>query len=236
MAPRERDWLPKAENDHQHHDRDVEPDPVSLGDRVGDEVGAHRELVHKGQRDRQVGVEVDAVPGLVREALTRGLDRQEAHDHHQPERDGRREHPRVGEEQGVDLVGNRDAGLRRKADRGEDPMADEQPQRAEADPLVPTREIAGAEQLVQPRAARHEDYPDEREVGTEQRRDLAQRREQAAKRSDLRNAAVNEPHSGDDECVGGDHRPDLDRMDRPDLRKRWDAGTHGEALLHVPRR
>src|SRR5665647_3870531 len=67
VAPREHDGLPQAEHENQHHDRYVEPYPVHLGDRVTDEVGADDELVHKCKRNRQVCIQVDAVPGLVRE-------------------------------------------------------------------------------------------------------------------------------------------------------------------------
>ena len=64
VAHGERDRLSQPEHEHQDHDRDVQRNPVGQGDRI-DEVGSHCQLVQEGQRDREVRVQVDSVPGLV---------------------------------------------------------------------------------------------------------------------------------------------------------------------------
>ena len=72
-----------------------------------------------------------------------------------------------------------------------------------------------AEDLVEPRASRHQDELDEREVRPEQGGQLADRRELAAERGQLVESAVTEPHGEDEHAVGDEHRDDLRGTHRP---------------------
>ena len=63
----------------------------------------------------------------------------------------------------------------RVPDGREHAVAEEQPDRRETQPAMGDRQAVHPEDLVEPRAARHEDELDEREIGAEQGRDLADR-------------------------------------------------------------
>jgi hypothetical protein len=56
---------PKRKTSQRPERNHVQGDPVEARDLVGGEVNADEELVQEGERDGQVRVQVDCVPGLV---------------------------------------------------------------------------------------------------------------------------------------------------------------------------
>ena len=90
------DRLADAEDEDERGGDDVERDPVADRDRVVDEVGADEDLVEEAERDREVGVEVEPVPRLVRQAAARGTDRGDRHEPEQRAADDRHQDVRVG--------------------------------------------------------------------------------------------------------------------------------------------
>ena len=90
------------------------------------------------------------------------------------------------------------------------------------------------EHLVEPRAARHQDELDEREVGPVQGGQLADRGELAAERGELVEAAVAEPHREDEATVADQEGDDLGAADRPGPRQRDRARRAGSASSRWP--
>ena len=173
VTQRRPDRLAEPE-DEDHRDRDHQQGrPVDPRHGIVDEVAPHDELVREPERDPQVGVEVDAVPGLVREPPPRGADRGDRDDSEACHRGGRHQHEGVRPEQGGRLVEDVPPVAHRPAERREDDVSCEQPDRPEPEPAVRPRQAIHAEDLVEPRATRHEDQLDEREVGAQERGDLA---------------------------------------------------------------
>src|SRR4029077_17967432 len=87
-----------------------------------------RELVRESERDREVRVEMDEVPGLVRQASPRGRQRQHGHGDQQEERRDRRYEAVVVIDEVTELRDDAEAVVQRIPDRLGDPMPDQQPQ------------------------------------------------------------------------------------------------------------
>ena len=66
MTHGRRDGVADAEDEHEPDRDQVEPDPVQRRDLVVHEVGADEELMQEPERDREIGIEMDAVPRLAR--------------------------------------------------------------------------------------------------------------------------------------------------------------------------
>ena len=103
---------------------------------------------------------------------------------------------------------------------------------------MPLRQAAQAEQLIEPRTARHEHDAHEGEEGAQQRGQLARGGEQTAEGGDLVQATVDHPHAEDDDDVGGHDEPHLERVDGPYTRDRWQPRPRARANtpLHCARR
>jgi hypothetical protein len=67
VAQRCADRLAEPEDQDGRAGKDIQPDPVQAGHRVVGEVGPDHELVRERQGDREIGVQVDPVPELVRQ-------------------------------------------------------------------------------------------------------------------------------------------------------------------------
>src|ERR1035437_718572 len=65
VPPRDRSRLAEAE-DRQRAERDhIQSDPEEARDLVGREVHAHGQLVQEAERDREICVQVNGVPGFI---------------------------------------------------------------------------------------------------------------------------------------------------------------------------
>jgi len=232
MAEEELNGLTEPEHDDRDDRDDVQADPVGLGHRIREEVGPDDELVGETEGHAQVGIQVDEVPGLVRETSARHPHRRDAHgdQHHQPDgthedvRIRRQERPRLGQEVAAARQG--------KARRRQDGVGDEEPHAAETDPAVPAREARQTDQPIQPRAPRHQHQADQREVRPEQGRDLARGDEQGSRGRQSVEAAMADPHPDDEQPI-----PDRDRQDiaRQQRARGWhvDPTAGGRKIGHV---
>jgi hypothetical protein len=145
--------------DHAREGHEVQGIPVGSGERVADELRAGGELVAEGERDRQVGVEMDEVPRLVAQTAPHGGGDRDADQQHESGR--RRDHAGELLDQPARLlehagpVGDRVAGGDQRG------VGDEQPQHRVPGPAMPRR---GA------RPARQHQQLDQCEVRAEQAR------------------------------------------------------------------
>src|SRR4051794_9816583 len=97
MSDVDEDGRTEPEGQQGPDHRDVQGDPIPPCERVVDEVGTDDELVGESEGDRQVGVEMDPVPGLIGDAPASephrgdrdGDEEPEAHDGHEDEVPGR---------------------------------------------------------------------------------------------------------------------------------------------------
>ena len=67
VAERGREWLDEPEHEDRRPSDDIQRDPVGPRDRIVGEVAAGDELMAEPEGDREVGVQVDPVPGFVRQ-------------------------------------------------------------------------------------------------------------------------------------------------------------------------
>ena len=153
VVQRGRDRLAHPEREDQDDHRRVQQDPVGAGERVVHEIGADDELVRRPEHDRQVCVQVEAVPGLVREPSACPAHGADGHEDEQPERCHRHEDERVGRDHRPRLRDDRRVARGGETDRREHAVGDEQPDRREAEPAVPDGESVHPEGAVEPRAA-----------------------------------------------------------------------------------
>ena len=182
VAQRGPDRLPEPEDEDGRDGQDIQPDPVQAGHRIVGEVGPDHELMGEGQGDGQVGVQVDPVPCLVRQASAGRPHRADRDRHEQREPGDRPQHERVRRDQRPGLADHRLAVAEPIADRRRQGMDTEQPDTAEPDPAVSRGEPVHPERLLQPWAARHEDELDQDKVRPEQGRQLSDRGEEARRR------------------------------------------------------
>ena len=146
-------------------------DPVTWrGELVVHEVRADEQLVQEGEGDGEVGVEVEAVPGLVREPAPggSGTELTPTTTNSANPAVAQRTYGYVVQEHRSSSSTTPCAVAHRVTGRGQDARACDQPDRREAEPTV--RDLARrsmAEGLVEPRAAAHEHELDEGEVGAE---------------------------------------------------------------------
>ena len=110
------DRLADPEDEHERGGRHVQRDPVADRDRVVDEVGADEQLVEEPEGDREIGVQVEAVPRLVRQPAPGGPDRADRHQREQAAADQRHQHVRVGRDQRQELADDVAAVAERVAD------------------------------------------------------------------------------------------------------------------------
>ena len=123
------------------------------------------------QHDRQVGIEVDEVPGLVGEAASGDGDRQHRRSAiEQSERDDGRQQALVAGDEVGQLTGDVLAVPKLVAQGLKDGVADQQANREVAVPLVEHGHSLQAEGVLEPRQPRHEQQLPEDEVGSEQPR------------------------------------------------------------------
>ena len=93
-------------------------------------------------------------------------------------------------EQRQELVDGDTVARHRVADRGQHGVPDEQPDRREADPAMGVGDAILAKDLIQPRAARHQDELDQDQVCPEQGADLAGRGEDPGRGREFGRTAV----------------------------------------------
>src|SRR5450759_899138 len=106
--------------------------------------------------------------------------------------------------------------------------------RKHAKPAMRPRETVHPEHLVQPRAARHEDQLDERQIRAEERGDLAGRGQDGRGAGQMIGASVTDPHRDDERAVGDEERHDVGGADRPEPWKRDAGGSRGALHGWVP--
>ncbi len=142
-------------DDRRGH-RGVERRPGDPGGPVVDEVGAGRELVAERQRDREVGVEVQVVPGLVAHPAAGGPGRDDADPDQQQPGDRRHEHVRVAQQQRRGLADH--VGVRGDRVPPDDQQAvrRDQADRVAAAHRVPAGQPVGADAALQRRDAGHQ--------------------------------------------------------------------------------
>ena len=99
VAEGELQRLPDTEHQDRHDGDEVEADPVGLRERVGQEIRPDDQLVGEAEGHPQVGVQVDVVPGFVRQAPASDPDGGDADGHQHHQADGRHEHVRVGRQE-----------------------------------------------------------------------------------------------------------------------------------------
>ena len=199
---------------------DVQADPVQRGELVVHEVRADEQLVQEGEGDGEVGIEVEAVPGFVREPAPGCPDGADADEDEQPEPGRRPQHVRIGRQEHRELVDDARAIAHRVAGRREDAVGADQPDRREPEPTMRHGEAVHAEGFVEPRAAAHEHELDQREVGAEERRELAGGGQRAGRRPELVEAAVADPQQDDEHAVPDEQRHDVRLPDPPAPRQR----------------
>ncbi len=93
VPQRQPQWPTGAEREQARRDRQVRAAPGHARDPVVGELGADRELMGEGEQHRQVGVQMQVVPGLVRQPAPHGARREPAHPDQQ--RQGNRGHEHV---------------------------------------------------------------------------------------------------------------------------------------------
>ena len=136
VAQRARDREHDAQADERAERDGVQRPPVGAGDGLALELPAGGELMAEGQRDRQVGRDVQRVPHPVGEPAPDGHDRADDDDHQQAEPDGGQQDARVAREQVVGLPGQRDAVVERVAGGDEHGVGQEQREARDAvDPM-----------------------------------------------------------------------------------------------------
>ena len=118
-----------------------------------DEIVADVELVEEPERDRQIGVEVDAVPRLVGETAASGLDRADRDDYEDATADERHQHVRIGRDERPELDHDVAPVAQGVADGDEQSVGKEEPRAREAEPAMRPGETVHPEDLVEPRAA-----------------------------------------------------------------------------------
>src|SRR5450756_638235 len=87
-------------------DQDVQPAPVPDESWVPSEVDPGRQLMAESQRDRQVGIEMDEVPGFIREAASCDRDRHHDDGDHESKGDDGRQKALVAGYEVAQLAGN----------------------------------------------------------------------------------------------------------------------------------
>ena len=214
------------DQDHRHRDHQ-QGRPVDPGHGIVDEVAPHDELVGEAERDPEVRVQVDAVPGLVGKPPPRCPNRGDRDGREAGHAGGRHQHEWIRPEQGGRLVEEASPVGHRPAERREDDMSREQPDRAKPEPPVRPGQAVHAEGLVEPGASRHEDQLDEREVGAQERGDLARRGEDGSGARQRRCAPVSNPHRDDERAVGHHEGDDVGGTNGPAPRKRDADGSRG---------
>ncbi len=204
MTPRHPQGDRHPERDDQEGRGHIERHPVSDCPGVTREIGARRQLMSEGQRDGQVGVEVDEVPGLMGDAPPCGSHRGHRDQHEESRRDVGHQHVRVGGEEDPGLGGEGAPVGHRVAGRGEDDVAADEADGGESEPAVPAADPIDPEEVVQPRAARHQHHLDQRAVGAQQGGELPRPGEHRRRVGQIGELPVADPHPHDEEGVGGE--------------------------------
>ncbi len=207
-------------------------DQATRAGRSLDELRAGGELVAERQRDREVGVEVQVIPGLVAQPAAGGPGRDGADPDQQQAGDGRHQHVRVAQQERRGLADH--VGVRGDRVPPDDQQAvrDDEADRVAAAHGVPARQPVGADAALQRRDAGHQrDEHDDRVAG-QQAGDPPGVGQPVAEPADRRRARPPEPDGG--RRAGGDRGQHGGRMG-PDRRGRGNgggAGNGGAALRH----
>ena len=180
-AQRDRDPVPQHQDGHgQVHRRPPEP-----RGQVVDERRADGELVAEGQRDGQVGVQVQVVPGLVANPPPRRAHRDDAYAEQQESGHRRHQHVRVLGEQRGRLAGQAGVRLDRVAPQDEQAVCDDHADDVPAAHRVPAGQLVGADAALQRREPRHQRDQDHHAVAGQQAEDLAGSGQPAAEPADV---------------------------------------------------
>ena len=207
VADRDDDPVP----DDQRRGRDVQQFPGEPGGRVLDEGGAVGELVAERQRDRQVGVEVQVVPGLVAEPTPQRPQRGEPHPEQQEVADGRHQHVGVGGEQRRRLADHVRVRGQRVAPDDEQHVPADDPAQHPAEGAVPAGQPVGADPALDRRQPRHQQHRDHHPVPGQQAEALPDGGQRTAGADD---GVGGMPPQGEDRGrAGGDQRQRGGRAD-----------------------
>lgn len=149
-------------------DQNVKRAPVPHERGVAGEVDAGGQLVAECEHHRQIGVEMDEVPGFVGELASCDGDRQRRDSDEESERDDRRQQALVARDEVSQLAGNVLAVSKLVTKRLKHGVTDEQANREIAIPLVEHCHALQAEGVLQERQPSHEQELPQDEVGAEQ--------------------------------------------------------------------
>ena len=154
---------------HDHH-QGAEPQhgPPEARDGMADERRARVDLVRERQEQREVRVQVDRPPGLVRHPPAGEPVGRDAGGEQRDRADGRREDAGIGPEQLAELVQRADLRLPRVADGDQHRVREQEVQGPRAEPAVPGDQAVLADRALERRDARDEQDDDDHRVGGEQ--------------------------------------------------------------------
>lgn len=243
--------MANAEAEHEADDGDIECHPVAFRDRIAAQVRPNHQLVPEAERDRQIQIQMDEVPRLVRQPATCSADG-EGGSHDQERGTGRgHEHVRILTDKTCQLGRQGDTITSCVPRSGEQDVTEDQPCACETEPAVPARQQVEAEDVLQPGDARHQHDLHQRRVCPEEGRELAGRGETSAHVAGRREASVAQPHAHDEDGVADDHGENIAGADAPPSRDGEDhragcppprrahhatVGSEADDLLTVGRR
>ena len=206
VAPGDGDRQRHAQADEGGQGEHVEADPRRPRDGLVLELVPRGELVGEGQRHGDVGEQVDAVPGPVRQAPAHDGRRRGHHHEQQHEAARRREHPRVVAEQRPQLGDGADPVLEGVPRRDERRVGEDEGQHGDPAHAVGAGDAPGAERPVDERDAGEQQHLDEREVAAGHPGHPAEARQQPGRVVHLAHAALAPPEAdGEGQPGRGEH-------------------------------
>ncbi len=187
--------------------RDERPQrpPVDGRERVRQEVRTRPQHVRDREPDPEVAVEVQQMPGLVAQAATGATDARRDDHHKKCRARGGEEHPGVVPHEVPCLRERVHARRDGVAEDEQHDLREEQPERPEADPAMHARDGITAEAALEQRHARHQEHLVQEQIGRDESRDAAERRERLPSPGEQAlHAAAGDPQRRDEQT----RRPD----------------------------
>ena len=197
--------------EHERRDDEVQGRPPEPRDEAAGEGGAHSELVAERERDRQVCVEVQVVPGFVAHPAAHRAGGDHGDAEQQEPGDRRHQHVGVGGEQRrglADRVGVRGDGV---APGDRQRVAADQPDHVPAAHGVPPGQPVRADRALDGPDAGHQQHQHDDGVAGQQAEDLPGAGQPAAESGEAEGAVPPEGEDGD--RAGRDGRQQCPRAD-----------------------